>query len=192
MFHEFHQPKTSHRPRCTLYRNWIQDPIHKHYGNIRLVPQQNCVLLLNNTDYCHLHRHICKNRDQHNVDKQFWSYETEKNKEYNGIISISSLHWFNCNWNVSKKKKNDQSESKSNNLSICMCFVLSWKKLWLLNKLWAKKKRCWHLPRQNLYVLHREQWPQHALLQSIFVFHHHQNSYTIWPIEFCPHDFVSK
>lgn len=67
-------------------------------------------------------------------------------------------------------------------------------KLWFWSSVSAEMEIMtivYSLPRSS-YALHRERWPQHALLQLIFVFHHHQNSCTIWPNASFLHDFVSK
>lgn len=76
MFRVFHRLRTSHPPRCTLCKSWTRDPVRRHCGSIRWALRQNCVSLLGNTDYCRWHRHICKSRGQHSVDRRFWSYET--------------------------------------------------------------------------------------------------------------------
>lgn len=114
MFHVFLQPKTSHQPPCTPYRSWTPDPIRIHCGSIHLVLRQNCVLLLGNTDYYHLHRHICRNISQHNVGTRFWSSETAI-----GVIHFWHKLHVNCEIDKSMLSKKQQQQQNIN-LRICV------------------------------------------------------------------------
>lgn len=97
MFHVSRQPETSHRPLCTPCRSWTPDPIRRHCGSIHSALRRNCVLLLGNTDYCHSHRHICRNISQRNVGTRFWSSETAIKPNENIHLNLNfdrSMWWW--------------------------------------------------------------------------------------------------